>query len=268
MFNIHVVIGDAHARPDVPNDRFTWLGKYLLDLRLANPEASVKVIDIGDFEDMPSLSSYDIGKKSYEGRRYKRDIATGIDARQRVNQAIDDYNERQRANKKRAISVEKFALGGNHSEGRIKKVIESSPMLDGTIGTGDFRHSELGWQYVPFLKPLTLDGITYQHYFVSGVMGRPISGESPGLSLIKKTLTSTVCGHSHVFDMAHRTNPLGKAIWGIHAGCFLDKNQYEDYAGPANKLWRKGILVLFGVNDGDFKTFQWIGVEDLERMYA
>ena len=68
-YNIHVVIGDAHAKPDVPNDRFTWLGKYLLDLRLSYPEADIKAIDLGDWEDMPSLSSYDIGKMSYEGRR-------------------------------------------------------------------------------------------------------------------------------------------------------------------------------------------------------
>ncbi len=32
------------------------------------------VINGGDFADMPSLSSYDIGKKTFEGRRYKADI--------------------------------------------------------------------------------------------------------------------------------------------------------------------------------------------------
>jgi len=265
--NIHVVVGDAHAKPGVSNERFDWLGKYLLDLRLSNPEASIKVIDLGDWEDMPSLSSYDIGKKSYEGRRYQADIAAGIDARQRTNQAIDDYNARARDNKKRTVAVEKFALGGNHSEGRIKKVIDNSPMLDGTIGVGDLRVTEFGWNYTPFLRPLILDGITYQHYFVSGVMGRPISGESPGLALIRKTLTSTISGHSHILDMAHRTDPHGKAIWGIHAGCFLAEDQWEDYAGPANKLWKRGILVLNGVQNGDFKSFSWIGINDLKSAY-
>ena len=99
-------------------------------------------------------------------------------------------------------------------------------------------------------------------------MGRPIGGESPGLSLVKKTFTTTVCGHSHVLDMAHRTDPHGKSIWGIHAGCFLDKDQWEDYAGPANRLWKRGVLVLYGVKDGDFKSFQWIGVESLESNYS
>ena len=105
MSNIPVVIPDAHARPGVPNDRFTWLGEYLLDLRLSNPEASIKVIDLGDWEDMPSLSSYDIGKKSYEGRRYLADVAAGIDARKRVNQPIDEYNEYQRKIKKKTMPL-------------------------------------------------------------------------------------------------------------------------------------------------------------------
>ncbi len=266
--NIHVVIGDAHARHDVPNDRFEWLGKYVLDLRLSNPEANISVIDLGDWEDMPSLSSYDIGKKSYEGRRYKLDVAAGVDARRRFEEPFLDFNTRQRNNRKRQVEVNKYALGGNHSEGRIRKVIENHAMLEDVLSVEDFGHKEYGWEYVPFLTPKVVDGITYQHYFVSGVMGRPIGGESPGLSLIKKTLCSTVCGHSHVFDMAHRTDPHGKSIWGIHAGCFLDKDQYEVYAGPSNRIWKRGILTLFNVADGDFKTFSWLGVEDLERIYG
>ncbi len=265
---IHLVIGDAHARPNIPNDRFDWLGNYLLDLRLANPEADIKVIDLGDWEDMPSLSSYDIGKKSYEGRRYLADVQAGVDARARFNRAIDEYNSHQRANKKRTVSVEKYALGGNHSEGRIRRVINDSPILEGTIGISDFQHAEYGWNYVPFLEPLQLNGITYQHYFVSGVMGRPISGESPGLSLIKKTLTSTICGHSHVLDLAHRTDPHGRSIWGIHAGCFLDKDQWEDYATCANRIWDRGFLVLYNVSNGDFNRFEWISVEELERLHG
>jgi len=264
---IHLVIGDSHCKPGVSNRRFVWLGRFIRDLALTNPEADVKVIDLGDFEDMESLSSYDIGKKCYEGRRYQRDIAHALDARQKVNLAVDEYNSRAKDNHKRRISVQKFALGGNHSEGRIRKVVDGTPMLDGTIGPGDFCVGRFGWEYVPFLKPLELDGVTYQHYFVSGVMGRPIGGESPGLSLIKKTLTTCVSGHSHLLDIAHRTTPSGRAVWGIHAGCFLDKDQHEDYAGPANKLWRHGVLVLDDVKDGDFKNYYWMSIEELENRY-
>lgn len=265
---IHIIVGDAHAKPDVPNDRFDWLGRALLTMKLANPNSDIKVIDMGDWEDMPSLSSYDIGKKSYEGRSYRKDLEAAWDARQRTNQAIDEYNERARQNHKRQLNISKYALGGNHFEGRIKRVVENSPLLHGTIGVEDGRHAEFGWDYVPYMEPLLLDGFNYCHSFVSGVMGRPIGGETPGLSLIRKQLTSCVAGHLHLFDMAHRTNPQGKAIWGIFPGCFLDPDQHEVYAGPANHMWKRGILILRGVKDGDFSSFQWIGIDDLKRMFS
>ena len=71
----HLVIGDSHAKPGISNRRFEWLGKLILD------EKPDVIIDIGDFEDMPSLSSYDVGKKSYEGRRYIKDLESAWEAR-------------------------------------------------------------------------------------------------------------------------------------------------------------------------------------------
>jgi hypothetical protein len=45
----HLIIPDAHAHPDYSNDRFTWLGKLIGDVR---PDV---VINIGDWFDLPSL---------------------------------------------------------------------------------------------------------------------------------------------------------------------------------------------------------------------
>ena len=64
----HLVIGDAHAKPGVSNDRFEWLGKLVIRVR---PDV---VINMGDWADMASLCLYDKGKRSYEGRRYLEDI--------------------------------------------------------------------------------------------------------------------------------------------------------------------------------------------------
>jgi len=61
-----LIIGDPHAHPDYDNKRFTALGKYILKTK---PDI---IVCLGDFADMPSLSSYDKGTKGFEGRRYKR----------------------------------------------------------------------------------------------------------------------------------------------------------------------------------------------------
>jgi hypothetical protein len=42
-------------------------------------------------------------------------------------------------------------------------------------------------------------------------------------------------------------------MWGISAGCFLDPDQHEDYAGQNNKDWWKGILVIKDVKDGEIR---------------
>lgn len=257
-----LLIGDAHAKPGVSNERFYWAGRYAFDKK-----ADI-IVDMGDWEDMPSLSSYDVGKKSYEGRRYLADIAAACEAREEFNRGLSFGNEKLAARHKARYRPRKIALGGNHAEGRIARVVEGDAKLEGVIGIHDLRHNEYGWDYVPYQQPVELQGFTFCHYFPSGVMGRPIGGEMPALAVIRKQFTSCVAGHSHLFDIAHRTRPDGSRIWGIIAGCFLAKDQWEDYAAQANKLWWRGLILLKGCENGDFDSMETITVEELEYVYG
>ena len=53
----HLVIGDPHCTPSASNERFTWAGRMAKDLKVD------KVICMGDFASMDSMSSYDKKKK-------------------------------------------------------------------------------------------------------------------------------------------------------------------------------------------------------------
>ena len=64
-----------------------------------------KIICIGDFADMSSLSSYDRGTKSFEGRRYVKDIEAAKEAMGRFLQPIREYNASQRKNGKKQYKV-------------------------------------------------------------------------------------------------------------------------------------------------------------------
>ena len=68
-------IPDTQVKPGVPLVHLSWIGEYL-----ASKKPDV-IICAGDFADMESLSSYDIGKKSFEGRSYERDIEVSQEAR-------------------------------------------------------------------------------------------------------------------------------------------------------------------------------------------
>jgi len=64
----HFVIPDCQIRPGDDTKFLTNIGKYIVAKK---PDV---VVCIGDFSDMPSLSSYDVGKKSHEGKRYTKDV--------------------------------------------------------------------------------------------------------------------------------------------------------------------------------------------------
>lgn len=67
-----VMIPDTQVKPGVPTEHLEWAGRYIVDTFKGHSDCTV--VHIGDAADMPSLSSYDKGKKAMEGRRYSEDI--------------------------------------------------------------------------------------------------------------------------------------------------------------------------------------------------
>lgn len=257
-----LVIGDSHAKPDVSNRRFTWLGKVIVDLK---PDV---VVDMGDWTDMASLSSYDgskltgggSSKLSFEGRSYRKDVDAGIDARERV------HVELQKAGRKRPRRI---ALGGNHDDQRISRALENVRELEGVIAIGDHQRELFGWEHIKFLDVTEVGGFHFSHYFGSGLLGKPVGGEHPAANLLRTQYTSCVAGHSHLFNEAHRTSPNGKRVQAFVAGCYLDPKQWEGYAGPANYMWSKGLLYMRDVDNGVCRGgYDWISMDRIEKAYA
>ena len=255
-----LVIGDAHAKPDFNNTRFDLLGAFIIDRK---PDV---VLSIGDFADMPSLSSYDKGKKSFEGRRYKKDIESAIDAQIRMFTPLIAYNQQRRTNKQKQYLPRTIMVTGNHDYARINRVTEMQPELDGAISTKDLQYDKYWNEVYKFLDIAEVNGVYFSHYFTSGVLGRPTGGEHPCYSMLTKHHVSCVSGHSHLRDFCERTDPSGKRICSVSAGCYLDEDQHEDYAGPANKMWWKGLVMLNNVDDGYFDP-EFIHIKYLKERY-
>lgn len=255
-----LVIPDAHATPKHHNTRFDLLGRFIIDRK---PDI---IVNIGDFADMPSLCSYDKGKKSFEGRRYKDDIEATLDAQERMFKPLREYNLQQRKNAKKQYKPELILTLGNH-ESRINRVTEMQAELDGTISVKDLQYEKFGWKVFPYGTPVVRNGVSFCHHFSSGVMGRPISGEHPAYSLVTKMYMSCVAGHSHIRDFCERTAADGRRILGLVVGCYLDSDQHENYAGEANKMWWKGLVMLNDVENGEFEP-EFININQLRRKYA
>lgn len=253
MSKTHLVIPDIHAHPDHHNERATWLSKLIMDIK---PDV---VVNIGDSADMPSLSSYDKGKRSFHGRTYAADIGSHHSFQQRLWEPI-------KARKKRL--PRRVVLIGNHDQ-RIEKALDLSPELDGTISMDDLGLGDYYDEVVPYAgnSPgvTCIDGVSYAHFFGSGVMGRPVGGQHPATSLITTKFTSCVSGHLHLADWSVRTDANGRRIHGVFCGVYQD--YVSDWAGEANKLWWRGIVVLHNVEDGNFDP-QFISLESIKKEYA
>ncbi len=234
----HLVIPDTQVKPNSPTDHLRWAGLYAAEKK---PDV---IVHIGDHFDMPSLSSWDVGKKSFEGRRYKDDIEAGIHAMEVFLQPIREEQQRLKVNKHKQWRPRMVFTLGNH-ENRIERAIESDPKLDGLIGYKDLQLEEMGWEVYDFLDVVIIDQIAYAHYFTSGIMGRPVSSAR---NMLSKKMMSCIMGHVQDRDIAYGRRADGTNILGLFSGIYYQHD--EDYLTPqTNSSWR-GVWMLNEVANG------------------
>jgi hypothetical protein len=251
----HMVIPDTQVKPHGTVEHLTWAGQYAVDKK---PDV---IVHLGDHWDMPSLSVYDIGKKSFEGRRYADDISAGIVGMEAFMQPIWDEQERLRINKKKRWNPRLVFTLGNHEQ-RIERAIESDAKLEGLIGYDDFKLEEMGWEVYDFLEPVVVDGIVYCHYFTSGVMGRPVSSAK---LMLQKKMMSCVMGHVQDRDIAFARKADGTNVTGLFAGIYY--MHAEDYlTHQTNGSWA-GIWMFHEVNNGSFDELP-VSINYLRRKYG
>lgn len=246
----HIVIGDTQVKPGISTDHLEWIGRFIADKYAGD---DVAIVHVGDHWDMPSLSSYDRGKRSSEGRRYAADVAAGNEAFGRLNKPIAVA---MAAHKWRP---ERHFLFGNH-EDRITRACEDAGFLDGKLSLDDL--DTHGWTRHEFLKPVNIDGVRYCHYFYNPKTGRPYAGDNMDLRL--KTIGHTFTqGHQQgkkyavreVDDQRHHGLQIGSTY--VHD---------EKYLGPQSMKYWRGIVVCHQVEAGQYDAM-FVSLDYLCRRY-
>lgn len=255
MSKTFVVFSCGHATPEVSNERFSWLGEFLYDLK---PDA---VIDLGDGADMKSLNSYD--------SRYPQAIVS-----QSYEQDIDSYNdamERMRYKFKQMKRKRPLFVGfeGNH-EYRIKKALSHDPRLEGDRYGVSFNHLNTKSFFDEYHEyengaPAIREygGIDFAHYFSSGNFGTAMSGKHHAYTLLQNRHRSSVCGHSHKRGVYFEDQA---GIVGLVVGCY--KGASEAWAGQANSSWWKGVVLLHEVDgSGKFEP-EFVSLNRIKESYG
>lgn len=252
---IHIVIGDTQVKEGVPTAHLSWIGNYIVD-QFAGLDVSV--IHVGDHWDMPSLSSYDKGKKAMEGRRYKADIRAGNKGFDLLCEPLYKLNK----GKRHQWWPERHFLMGNH-ENRIVRACEDDAQLDGVISLDDLNVKDWGWTVHPFLEPVILDGVHYAHYFYNPYTGKPYGGRNLHTRL-------TTIGHS--FTMGHQQG-LNVACRHVgktrHCGLVIGSTYLHDenYLGPQGNSYWRGIVVCHQVENGAYDRME-VSLDFLCRKYT
>ena len=236
----HFVLPDVQSKDGIDFTYLNKIGRYIVEKK---PD---KLICLGDFADMPSLSSYEVGKKSFEGKRYLKDIAASHAAMEALLSPMWEFNTKAKRNKEKQYHPEMVLTLGNH-ENRINRAVNDDSKLEGVLTVDALGYVGYGWKVVPFLDVIVIDGIAYSHYFTSGLLGRPVTTAS---ACIAKKHQSCIQGHQQGLQIATAYNAEGRNLTSIIAGSCYEHN--EDYmSSQGNKHWR-GFLMLHDVKDGEF----------------
>lgn len=255
----HLIIPDTQVKPGVPLDHFRWIGRYI---REKQPRV---VIHLGDHWDMPSLSSYEsTARRASAGRAKMADIEAGNRALEVLEEAMGDFKPER-----------KILLEGNHDgfapQGRVGRYLDEHPEDQGLINPEQFADSWLGWERVPFLQPIEIDGVLYCHLFPlnrdGAVTGFGLRrGAASAKAQVQAVGQSCTAGHKQGLDTSIYNPPYSAARRGVIAGsCYMHE---EEYLGPG-RYWR-GILVKHDVrpeNPNHYDLLE-VSLEYLKRRHG
>ena len=234
-----LVIADTQIDNESPVDHLKALSRYIWEHK---PRY---IVHIGDHWDFPSLSTYASAFEA-EGKRLYDDLEGGFNAFKEIMKYVNKMNK----GSEEKYEPEKHFLMGNH-ENRLKRYIESHPVLDGCFDLHRFVIDQ-GWEVHSFNEPLWIHDICFVHFLENPMSGRAVGGSIE--NKLNKFPHSFVHGHQQQFQFARRQNLLGKPHVGVCAGSFYMHD--ENYRGANNTEIRgfvhlKGFTNRYGYYDHD-----------------
>ena len=113
-----------------------------------------------------------------------------------------------------------------------------------------------GWEVYPYLKPVTVDGVTYAHLFVKSANGRVTNtkfGAANARTQVLREMRSCSAGHKPGLDV--HIQPIGTgSMRGLIAGSFYQHE--EEYMTPQGITYWRGVLVKHQVRNGNYDLME------------
>jgi hypothetical protein len=250
-----LIVPDAQLKPGQDLSHIDWAAQAIVDYL---PDV---VIQIGDWWDMHSLSTYETpGSKHMENIRVKDDIECGNEAFQRLVGPMNKEIRRREEGHRKRWEPETHFFTGNH-EARITKAIQREPKWEGVIGLehlltpGFTRHN--------FLDIVTIDGIKVCHFFPNPYTGKAIGGTI--INRLNHIGSSFIQGHQQGFLYASKQFP-DHVKHGLVCGRFYREHEHYRPRDVQNCEFN-GVVVLNEVENGSYDIMP-LSMGYLQRTYG
>jgi predicted phosphodiesterase len=229
MIKSAIILPDVHLTESLPED-YLPVRKFIQSFK---PD---KVVILGDFMDVASLSAWDRDKKRLmEGRRFKKEVDT-------CNNELD-YLQRCAKDKKQGV----IYLEGNH-EDRVNRYLDSNPEMEGLIELPNvLRLKERGIQWYPYTKQSQKTLKLGEMYFIHGLYTNQYSAAKH----LQKLGCNVTYGHQHGTQTYMQNMAMQKPHIAYALGTLGDKA--PDYLRGKPGNWINQFAVFFW----DTKTGQF-----------
>jgi len=256
-----VVWSDGHVSPGHDLERFTWLGKFILDLK---PDA------IGCLGDLATNDSVSFWGNLFEDQvTLAQDVSAVKEAQQKLFAPIKKYNKKQVKTKHKQYKPYTFMTKGNH-EYRLTRRIEADDTGLGSVIDPDslYDFNKYWDDIVDWKEFLEYEGILFTHCPTNN-RGKPMDTVYRGRHITLATDKPVVYGHTHSFDYTS-TGLMGnenRTKCALNLPCFMEQDHVEKYAVGSTSGWSYGFCVLKIYAPGKF-THEWISTQELKERYG
>jgi len=246
-----LAIGDAHDSPHIPDkSRFYALGRYVKENEID------KVIQIGDFASLDSLSKHDANDtlKGREKPSFDDDMLSFSDALSAFHDGLGGKK------------VDKHVVLGNH-EDRIWSFTNRNPEVVHILDNILYQNLNMyGWTYSPFGELHFEGDVAFTHVPLN-TMGKPYGGMHCENQIARDSLHDIVFGHTH--KRLDKTFPkLGaKSVTVVNLGCALPEGHIENYAKHSLTGWSYGAYDI-NIKDGRIFERTWLPMSKLSEEYS
>lgn len=245
-----LAIGDPHDKPELPKDRFRWIGRHAAQMR---PD---RIVCIGDWADLGSLSVHEPA-----GSQRQQAQTTFVQDQESLEESLWAFH--------RDLPTGEIPCDitfGNH-EYRAWRAANLDPRRCSDLPTRvEQAFARCRWRTHEFGRFLNLGGVDFVHVPLN-IMGREMGGEHLERSVAARAMRSVVMGHTHRRGMfsASKVGQDSK-ITCLNLGTAMPAGYVAPYARLSVTGWSYGVYLL-RLQGGAIVSEKFWDMAELEELY-